>query len=157
MPARREEVERRRALFRDSYASSGNATQAAKDAGYKGNGIRNRAEVILRDPEFKRSCEEARQRFVAESLDTHKRQREELVRLADDAIRSLGEVARGEVARGAVARVSAAIAILDRAGHKPVERLDHSSSDGSMTPRTLDSETLAQRVQQLLRGAAKPS
>ncbi len=154
---RSDERERRVQAFIDAYGRTGNGTQAAKDAGYKGNSVRTYASRLLAQPEVRERAEAARAKFLAETEDTHKRQREALIRKADDAIEALGKVVQGKVGRGAVARVSAAIAILDRAGHKPTERVDHTSSDGTMTPKGLDADTLAARVRQVLQRAAAKS
>lgn len=49
------------------------------------------------------------------------------------ALRTLVSIAQG--GESEAARVSAANAILDRGYGKPPQALDHTSSDGSMTPR----------------------
>ena len=93
----------------------------------------------MTDTDICARASESRAAFLADQEDDKKRQRRMLVEAADDAIRALQSVVRGGEAsgRGAVARVSAATAILDRAGHKPVDesKIAHSSPDGSMTPR----------------------
>lgn len=59
---------------------------------------------------------------------------------AHDAMVSLHEIAlNGE---SEAARVSAANAILDRAYGKPKQAMDHTSSDGSMSPQSVQSVAL---------------
>jgi hypothetical protein len=71
---------------------------------------------------------------VSEQADTFKRQQNALKMEADAAIRTLAEIVRGPPrdadgnadkswSHGLIARVQAATALLDRAGHKPVERV----------------------------------
>lgn len=131
------EAARRAEAFVSAYARTGNATQAAIDAGYSAKSAMQQGSRLLRNAEIYAKATQARAEFLAEQEDNKKRQRKMLEAQADDAILALGKVVRGEIPRGAVAIVSAATAILDRAGHKPVDesKIDHRSSDGSMTPR----------------------
>ncbi len=133
------EAPRKVDAFIAAYARHGNATQAAKDAGYSERSARQQGGELMTKPDVSARCAESRNAYLAEQEDDKKRQRRMLVEAADDAIRALQAVVRGGDAsgRGAVARVSAATAILDRAGHKPVDesKIDHRSADGSMTPK----------------------
>lgn len=130
------EADRRAIAFIAAYARTGNATQAALEAGYSPKTVRQQGAMLLSKLDKNGECSKARTDFLAEQENSKKRQRRMLEVQADDAIRALGMVVRGEVARGAVAMVSAATAILDRAGHKPVDesKIAHSSPDGTMTP-----------------------
>ena len=131
------EAARRADAFVAAYARCGNATQAAVEAGYSKRSAGQQGSALMKKPEISARCSEARAAFLAEAEDDKQRQRKLLVAAADDAITALHRVVQGEVGRGAVAMVSAATAILDRAGHKPVDesKIDHSSKDGSMTPK----------------------
>lgn len=131
------EAARRAEAFVAAYGRTGNATQAAVEAGYSAKSAKQQGSRLMTDAAICARCSEARAAFLAEQEDDKKRQRKMLVQAADDAIRALHTVVRGGVGRGAVAMVSAATAILDRAGHKPVDesKIDHTSKDGTMTPK----------------------
>ncbi len=131
------EVKRRVDAFVVAYGRTGSATQAAVEAGYSAKSAKQQGSRLMTDAAICARCSEARAAFLAEQEDDKKRQRKMLVVAADDAITALHRVVQGEVGRGAVAMVSAATAILDRAGHKPVDesKIDHSSKDGTMTPK----------------------
>ena len=131
------EAKRRVEAFIAAYARTGNATQAAVEAGYSAKSAKQQGSRLMTDAAICARSAEARSAYLAEQEDDKKRQRKMLVDAADDAIRALRSVVQGSVARGAVAMVSAATAILDRAGHKPVDesKVDHSSKDGTMTPK----------------------
>ena len=131
------EAERRADAFVVAYGRTGNATQAAAEAGYSAKSAKQAGARLLSDTSIRDRAAEARAAYLAEQEDDKKRQRKMLVEAADDAIRALHQVVQGGVTRGAVAMVSAATAILDRAGHKPVDesKIDHSSRDGTMTPK----------------------
>jgi len=131
------EAQRRATAFIAAYARTGNATQAALDAGYSPKTARQQGAALLSKLDKDGKCSKARADFLAEQEDNKKRQRKLLEAAADDAILALHSVVRGGVKQGAVAVVSAATAILDRAGHKPVDesKIAHTSPDGSMTPR----------------------
>lgn len=131
------EAARRADAFVAAYGRTGNATQAAIDAGYSAKTARQQGAALLSKLDKDGRCSQARAAFLAEQEDAKKRQRRMLVEGADDAIIALRAVVQGRVQKGAVAMVSAATAILDRAGHKPVDesKIAHTSPDGSMTPR----------------------
>ena len=62
-----------------------------------------------------------------------------------DALKALLEIVQGGESESA--RVSAANSILDRGYGKPVQALDHSSTDGSMTPKpVIDVTTLSTKA-----------
>lgn len=65
-----------------------------------------------------------RNAWLAGQSDAHGRQAKALVDAADTAIEVL--LAQAQTAKSAMARVQAAVAILDRAGHKPIERVEQS-------------------------------
>lgn len=74
---------------------------------------------------------EARTAWLAGQSDAHERQSLALVDAADTAITVLLDQA--QTARSAMARVQAAVAILDRAGHKPVERIEQAIAFADVT------------------------
>lgn len=130
----RAETARRIELFIAAYAQTGDATSSAIAAGYSVNGAHTRGELLLHKVEVESRAREARDAVVAAKKDTFQRQQDALKAASDDAIKVLREVAagaprdaQGNASRawsiGAQARVQAAMAILDRAGHKPIERV----------------------------------
>lgn len=128
------EVARRKELYVQAYAQTGNMEAALLAAGYSQGSIRNQQKLIAADSGLQSRAREARDRVVAEQADTFKRQQLAIKAQADTAIRTLAEIAAGPQrgadgaldkswSHGAIARVQAATAILDRAGHKPIERV----------------------------------
>lgn len=130
------EAERKAGVFVQAYGRTGNARVAAVDAGYSAKTANQAGARLLADPAIYQKAAAAREQFLAEQEDVKKRQRRLLEAQADDAIEALGRVVSGQIKVGAATVVSAAIAILDRAGHKPVSEVDHRSSDGTMRPLT---------------------
>lgn len=138
----RQEVQRRRELFIAHYAQTGSGKDAAIAAGYSPKNAAVRAAKLLIDPAVGPAAHARRQAVVEDAEKTIERQANQLRKAADDAIKTLREVATSPDGggRGAQARVQAAIAILDRAGHKPVERVqsDVSVQDAA---KQIDDET----------------
>ena len=120
----RREVEHRRELFIAAYASSGNASAAAVSAGYSPNGAPAEGARLLRDVRIGPRAREARQQYVESTMSDFQRQQRALCEAADASIATLVQVAANPPRVGAQAMVLAAVAILDRAGHKPVERIE---------------------------------
>ena len=118
------EVEHRRQLFIAAYAATGNATSAAIAAGYAEKNADVTGDRLLREPATGLRAREARQQHVQATVSDFERQQRALCTAADDAIATLVEIAAAAPRAGAMARVQAAVAILDRAGHKPVERIE---------------------------------
>ena len=79
---------------------------------------------MMHEAETGARAREARQQHVLRTQDAFSRQQAALRAAADDAIRVLAEIAQCAPRVGAIARVQAAVAILDRAGHKPIERVE---------------------------------
>lgn len=135
LSTRASEVAHRKRLFLTAYATSGNAEAASVAAGYDEKHARAHADFLKTDSEFwARACAE-REKFVKNTEDAHERQVKALISASDDAIKTLEEIHKGAPKdaaghallgwyKGAQARVQAAVAILDRAGHKPVERVE---------------------------------
>ena len=131
----RREVEHRRELFIAAYAATGNATAAAVAAGFSEKTAGTQGDALLHEPATGLRAREARRLHVQDTLGDFARQQAALRAAADGAIAALAEIvqaaprdAQGKPDRtyhlGAIARVQAAVAILDRAGHKPVERIE---------------------------------
>ncbi len=127
------EAARRRDAFVQAYARTGVAEQACIEAGYSARSARTQSSRMMAEVDLSQRAHKARTEFLAAAEDQRKRQERRLVQVADDAIDALHHIVRGGKAsgRGAVARVSAATAILDRAGHKPVERKEISGANGA--------------------------
>ena len=118
------EVAHRRELFIAAYAQTGNATAAAVAAGFTEKNAGAQGDKLLHEPETGARAREARQQHVQATVSDFERQQRALCTAADDAIATLVEIAAAAPRAGAMARVQAAVAILDRAGHKPVERIE---------------------------------
>ena len=132
---RPEEVQRRRDRFCAAFAEHGDASAAAVAAGYGATNADRQGRDLLSDPRVGPRARAMREARAKEQQDDFARQQAALKGAADGAIKTLREVAaaaprddEGKADRsyylGAMARVQAAIAILDRAGHKPVERVE---------------------------------
>ena len=120
----RREVEHRRQLFVAAYATSGNASAAAVAAGYSERSAGTMGDRMMHEAGTAARAREARQQHVLRTQDAFSRQQRALCEAADDAIRTLVQVASNPPRSGAQAMVLAAVAILDRAGHKPIERIE---------------------------------
>jgi Phage terminase, small subunit len=99
-------------LFVKHYVASLNATKAATEAGYSKKTARTQGSVLLTNPNIQKEID-------SELNDIHLKQKRLLMRAADSAIKALIETV--EKGKG-LARVNAANSILDRAGHKAVDK-----------------------------------
>lgn len=133
------EVARKHELFVRAYSETGDATAAAIAAGYSPKTARQIGSELLTKPDLALRAREMRDTKVQEQAAQFERQQRALRDEADNAIKTLAQVAQaaprdddGKADRahhsGAMARVQAAVAILDRAGHKPVERVEQTVS-----------------------------
>ena len=126
---RQSEVIERHNTFVAAYAQTGNATAAAIAAGFRESNAHTQGDRLLRKAEVGRRARDARDAFLKQTRADFEQQQAMLRNESFDAIKALAEVARGEMPEGgnsrvgAQARVLAAVAILDRAGHKPIERV----------------------------------
>ena len=129
------EVQRRRDRFCAAYAETGDATAAAIAAGFAPKNADVQASRLMRDAGIGPRARAMREARAKEQADDFARQQAALRMAADGAISTLVDVAAaaprlqdGKPDRahhlGAMARVQAAVAILDRAGHKPVEQVE---------------------------------
>ncbi len=118
------EVEHRRELFIAAYAQTGNASAAAIAAGYSERSAGTMGDRLMHEVATGTRAREARRQYVESSMSDFQRQQRALCEAADDAIRTLVQVASNPPRSGAQAMVLAAVAILDRAGHKPIERIE---------------------------------
>jgi phage terminase small subunit len=123
--ARNTEAARRATAFIAAYGRTGNATQSAKEAGYSERSARKQGSRLMTDADICARARAARESFLAGQQDAKERQSKALVNAADDAISTLRAIVNGTSdGKGLVAKVTAAVAILDRAGHKPVEKVE---------------------------------
>ncbi|HET7561704.1 MAG TPA: terminase small subunit [Rhodanobacteraceae bacterium] len=126
---RRSEVIARREAFIAAFAQTGNATTAAIAAGFSENGATVQGERLLRDADLARRARDGREAFLQQTREDFEQQQALLRAESFKAIQALAQVAAGKMPEegnsrvGAQARVLAAVAILDRAGHKPIERI----------------------------------
>ena len=137
------EVVHRRELFIAAYAQTGNASSAAIAAGYAPKNADVQGDRLLRDVATGARAREARQRHVQAALSDFERQQRALCEAADGAIATLVEIAAAAPRAGAMARVQAAVAILDRAGHKPVERIETAVAWADITRELADIDVRA--------------
>ena len=79
---------------------------------------------MMHEAETGARAREARKQHVQATLTDFQRQQAALCAAADAAIATLVEISAAAPRAGAMARVQAAVAILDRAGHKPIERVE---------------------------------
>ena len=123
------EVERRKDLFVQAYATTGNGEAAAIAAGYAPTKAQTQAAKFLADSMLSSRARASREKWVTAQSDAYQRQAKALVNASDDAIAALQKIvtAQDERTNGMQARVQAAVAILDRAGHKPVERVEQTT------------------------------
>ena len=118
------EVAHRRELFIASYGATGNASAAAVAAGFAERNADVTGDRLLREPATGVRAREARDQHVQRTQDAFARQQAALCAAADGAIGTLVQVAANPPRTGAQAMVLAAVAILDRAGHQPVQRIE---------------------------------
>ena len=118
------EVQHRRQLFVAAFAETGNASAAAVAAGYSERSAGTMGDRLMHEAGTAARAREARRQYVESSMSDFQRQQAALCAAADDAIRVLVEISAAAPRVGALARVQAAVAILDRAGHKPIERIE---------------------------------
>lgn len=155
MSTRPEEVARRKERFVRVYAETGNAAAAAVAAGYSVRRAKAQGQYLLAtDRDLAARARELRNAKAKEQGDDFVRQQAKLRFAADDAIDAIAEIAACKWPKdadkrvGAQARVLAAIAILDRAGHKPVERIEQriEYSEVERELAGVDAEIQAQRA-----------
>ena len=122
-------------LFVFTYGQTGNATASAIAAGYSEKNARKQGRMMLRDANIASRARAERDKVVNATKDAFAAQLDRLKHEADTAIDALGEIMRGPQRGadgkpvdpkwyvGAQARAQAAMIVLDRAGHKPIERV----------------------------------
>lgn len=99
--------------FINEYLMDFNATQAAIRAGYSGKTAQQQSSRLLLNVVV--------QEIINSELDeVHRKQKKMLIRASDTAINALIEMV--ELGKG-LAKVQAANSILDRSGHKAIDRL----------------------------------
>ena len=139
------EAARRREQFVSVYAATGNAAGAAVAAGYAAGSAKGKGAEMMADQEIGPLAREARELYLADKAAAFERQSEALRTAADKAILSLVNAAA--TAKSEMARVQAAVAILDRAGHKPIERVE---SKNEHTFQPADANEVDSRLDRIL-------
>ncbi len=119
--------------FAEEYARTGHRTQSAIAAGYSPKGARGTAYVILQNPHVLARVRDLRQQWAetqAAALRDH----------VEPAIQALRDTIDNPRGKGDLARIQAAVAILDRAGFKPVERVQQeiSGPNGGAIPAQIE-------------------
>ena len=146
----RREVAHRRELFIASYAATGNASAAAIAAGFGEKNAGAQGDKLLHEPETGTRAREARRHYVESSMSDFQRQQRALCEAGDAAIATLVQVAANPPRVGAQAMVLAAVAILDRAGHKPIERVEQQIAWADVTRELSAIDTAAVLQEALL-------
>ena len=137
------EVAHRRELFIAAYASSGNASSAAIAACYSERSAGTMGDRMMHEVGTAARAREARQQHVQATLTDFQRQQRALCAAADDAIRTLVQVASNPPRSGAQAMVLAAVAILDRSGQRPIERVEQQIAWADVTRELAGIDTAA--------------
>jgi hypothetical protein len=127
----------RQEKFAVEYARTGNAYQAALSAGYGPSYAKASSYKMLDNVGIRARVESEQAAMLAE-------QRARLSAMANAALDALAATL-GNAAPGSMARVRAAEIILDRAGHKPVERV--SADVATIDIDAMDDETAARVIQ----------
>jgi phage terminase small subunit len=96
------------------YARNGNATKSAKLAGFSEKTAYSIGHELLKKPEIQARIQELQDAM-------HHEQTRAFARHSNKAIKALLQVV--EHGRSDIARITAANSILDRAGHKPIDRI----------------------------------
>ncbi len=108
----------RQEMFAVEYARTGNASKAARVAGYSSPGAAQQGHVLLRNPDVLARVSELQAEWHAEQIAAI---RDHIA----PAIQTLAEIVAGRAdAKGAQARVLAACALLDRAGFQPIQKVE---------------------------------
>ena len=108
----------RQEMFALEYARTGNASKAAREAGYSLPGAAQQGYVLLRNPNVLARVSELQAEWHAEQVAAIRDH-------VAPAIETLAEISRGDApASGAQARVMAACALLDRAGFQPIQKVE---------------------------------
>lgn len=150
----KQEMERQREEFCRVFAMTGSLAEAAKHCGYK-----NMVERHRYPPELVERAQKAREEWCHKNQERHEEQQSALKDAADVAILTLRGIAEGpkvdekpedyaKRSRNAVARVNASVAILDRAGHKPVERIET-----DVTHKVIDEQVSKEKMAAIYREA----
>ena len=134
-----DEVARRAELFIEAYSATGNSEGSAVVAGYSpGRSAREAAQKFLAQPDIGSRAREGRDSFVGAQAAEFARQAARIRVYAADAIEALRDVALNS--KSHMARVSAALGLADRAGHKPVERVETELNDKRTTRELPDAD-----------------
>lgn len=108
----------RQEMFAVEYARTGNASNAAREAGYSLPGAAQQGYVLLRNPNVLARVRELQAEWRAQQIAAIRYH-------VAPAIQTLAEIAAGQAdAKGAQARVLAACALLDRAGFQPIQKAE---------------------------------
>ena len=108
----------RQEMFAVEYARTGNASNAARVAGYSLPGAAQQGHALLRNPNVLARVSELQAEWHAQQIAAIRDH-------VAPAIQTLAEISRGDApASGAQARVMAACALLDRAGFQPIQKVE---------------------------------
>ena len=150
------EVAHRRELFIASYAATGNASAAAIAAGFGERNAGAQGDRMMHEAATGARAREARRQYVESSMSDFQRQQRALCEAADAAIATLVEISAAAPRVGALARVTAAVAILDRSGHRPVERIEQQIAWADVSRELAGIDTAQVLREALLAISARP-
>lgn len=114
-------------LFIRAFATTGSSEAAARAAGYAASHAKEQGRRFMQRASIAERAHAAREAERQRASDSFDEQQHELKRKASAAIAMLAKIVEAPTdayLRGAQARVQAATAILDRAGHMPVQRIE---------------------------------
>jgi len=108
----------RQEMFAVEYARTGNASNAARVAGYSAASVRSQGSYLLTNPDILARVRELQAEWHAQQIAAIRDH-------VAPAIQTLAEIAAGKAdAKGAQARVLASCALLDRAGFQPIQKVE---------------------------------
>ena len=100
------------------YSRTGNASEAAREAGYSAASARSQGSYLLTNPDIIARVRELQAEWHATQVAAIRDH-------VGPAIQTLAAIAAGQAdAKGAQARVLAACALLDRAGFQPIQKVE---------------------------------
>lgn len=131
----------RQLKFAERYVETGKKQQSAIDAGYAEAGAHVTASELLKNPKVQEAIQELREARQADM-------RNRFVTEAENAMKVMLEIMNDPEEKGQT-RYNAAKDILDRAGYKPGEKVEHTGKDGGAIEITDPKQQLLDRLAKL--------
>lgn len=125
--------------FVENYLKTFNATKSAKNAGYSEKTAAEQGYRLLRNVQIAEAINE-------ELGEIYEKQKKVLIRAADSAINALIDTV--ENGKG-LARVQAANSVLDRAGHKPIDKVQADVKTEAVDPDEIRNKLMERIIKQM--------